>query len=105
LGFKKVLKVYGVYLLTEVIYILIVMVFAVGYVLLSGRVTSYEDIQASVNSFMESWTYYCAGALASFTILFKYGYVFCVFQEIRNKEAGDASIGLLSAGEGETIRR
>lgn len=97
-GFKKVMKVFGVYLLTDIINVLIIVLFAVAYMLLSGSFTSEAGIQGSYLAFLESWTYYFAAALASFIVLFKYGYVFSVFQEIKNREAQAIAPQLLSGG-------
>jgi hypothetical protein len=96
-GFKKVMKVYGVYLLAQIVSGLVLAAFAAAYILLSGHISSREGFQTSLASFLGSWTYYFAIALASFTILFKSGYIFSVFQEIKNREA-PASAPALPAG-------
>lgn len=86
-GFVRLLKTIGVYFLVGLFSSAINLLFIIGYLFFSGSLSSPGEWANTLTSYSESWTAFGASAVLSFTMLFKYAYIFCVFQEIKNKEA------------------
>jgi hypothetical protein len=85
-GLRKSFKVYGVFLLTEIVSLLVTIAAGIGYVLLTSMPSSFYDFLTIYSDFSATWVGFGVSVLVSFTIAFKYPYVFSVFQEIKNKE-------------------
>jgi hypothetical protein len=101
-GFRKTLKVFGVYLLTDFISSLVVIAVTVVGTLVTEGPFSPEDVQQSMLDFTSTWAYYGIGAVLSLTMLFKYGYIFSVFQEIKNGGPAAAPVAPVALEAGES---
>jgi hypothetical protein len=96
-GFKKVMKVYGVYLLTSILSIVICFLLMLGYSLVMSMASFREAMDFAASDFTNSWVFYGVSVVLSFIIPFRYAYIFCVFQEIKNREANSAAALLRKA--------
>jgi hypothetical protein len=93
-GLKKTMKVFGAFLLADIVSFAFYFIFEIGFILLNGPKESLADLSAAMALFSASWTSYCASVLMSFSILFKYAFVFSVFREIKGREQQAEASGL-----------